>query len=152
MRTFWMIQMLPSCFAVPQYAMLQSYQVSLNILESWQKQIKLESMITTKAFTLTRLKKLTMWNDSDMPMPLICNNEERDKDCFLEIWHDFKDCFFLLSKMAGLSNMNVLNAAELKAHGWPSGSLHGILVLCLIWSLWGSVHCIPFDRRRFMMA
>jgi hypothetical protein len=42
-------------------------------------------MITTKAFTLTRLKKLTMWNDSDMPMPLICNNEERDKDCFLEI-------------------------------------------------------------------
>jgi hypothetical protein len=62
-------------------------------------------MITTKAFTLTRLKKLTMWNDSDMPMLLICNNEERDKDCFLEIWHDFKDCLFLLSKIGSATWM-----------------------------------------------
>mmetsp|Transcript_13849 Transcript_13849/g.25098 ORF Transcript_13849/g.25098 Transcript_13849/m.25098 type:complete len:104 (+) Transcript_13849:857-1168(+) len=75
-------------------------------------------------------------SDSDIPMPLVWDNKERDKDCPLELRHDFKDCFFVSSK-TGSATLTVPNAAELKAHGRPSRSLHGILVICLIRCLWG---------------
>ncbi len=89
-----------------------------------------------KGIYIDEAQKLTTRNDSDMPMPLVWDNEERDKECALGLRHDFKDCFFVSSK-TGSATLTVPNAAELKAHGRPSRSLHGILVLCLIRCLWG---------------
>lgn len=74
-------------------------------------------------------------NDGDMPMPLVWDNEDRDRSCPLELQRDHNDYFFVSSRM-GSTSLTVPNAAELQAYGRKSEKLHGILVLCLIRCPW----------------
>jgi hypothetical protein len=89
--------------------------------------------------------KLTSRQNGDAPsMPLVWDSEEREKECPLEIQRDFKDYFFVSSKM-GSAMLTIPNAAEMKAYGRKSQKLHGILVLCLIQCPWGKC---PKDAAR----
>ena len=97
-----------------------------------------------KGIYIDEAKQLSARNDADAPMPLVWDNEGRDQECPLELRHDFKDFFFVSSKM-GSASLTVPNAAELKAYGRTFRNRHGILVLCLVRCLWGKC---PRDSMR----
>lgn len=98
-----------------------------------------------KGISMKAARNITSDENSTIPMPLVYDDDERQKGCDVELNRDYRDYFFASNKM-GWTTITIPNDAENRLYVEDSQKLQGVLVFCLVNCPWGN--CPPGEMRK----
>jgi hypothetical protein len=98
-----------------------------------------------KGISMDVARNLTADENTTIQMPLVYDDDERQKGCDVDLNRDYKDYFFASNKM-GWTTITIPNDAERRVYVEDSQKLQGVLVFCLVNCPWGD--CPPGEMRK----